>query len=177
MKYEFALQRLPDWSLEEQAIIDKTIECVLHLPEYKAIECLANYIYDTTQVSYVTISKLLTTEPTQLATQVFLQHGKIMANITYLTAGTPCENVLSQNIFYYPSGVQEQFPEDIYLQQQNIASYLGITLNDAENNAIGTVVLLHESTIHKPGFISHLLTIIAPTLEEYLLSKAEEQNQ
>lgn len=177
MKYEFALQRLPDWSLEEQATIDKTIECVLHLPEHQVIECLAHYIYNTTQVSCVTINKLVTTEPSQLATQVFLQHGKTMANITYYTAGTPCENVLSQSIFYYASGVQEQFPKDIYLQQQNIASYLGITLSDAENNAIGTVALLHESTILNPGFISHLLTIIAPTLEEYLLSKADEQSQ
>ena len=169
MRYEFAHQLLPDWSVDEQALIDKTIDCVLHLPDHKVIERLAQHIFAITQVDYVTISKVINNEPAELGTLTFLKHGKALDNVTYFAAGTPCENVLSHSIFYYPAGVQEQFPEDIYLQHLHVNSYLGIPLNDSENNAIGLVALLHETTILNPGFIDHLLNIIAPTLEEYLL--------
>ena len=170
MKYEFVHRRVGDWNFEEEKIINDTIDYVLNLHQQEVLVNLAKYIYNVTGVKYITISKSLPHDPSLLQTLIYLENGKILENLTYSIIGTPCENVLNNMICYYPTGIQEEFPEDVFLQHINVHSYLGIALKDADQNTIGSIALLHDQTIQNPGFVEHILTIIAPSLEDYLIS-------
>ena len=171
MKYEFVHHRNNDWNFEEEAIINKTIDLVKNLNQDQVLEKLAQHLFEITRVKYVLLGKPQLPDPTELRTLILLENGKVLDNMNYSIVGAPCENVLSYSICYYPLGIQNEFPQALLLQHLGVHSYMGITLKDSTNqNIIGIITLLHDKTIENPGFIEHILTIIAPALEEYILT-------
>lgn len=170
MKYEFAHRQVHNWSFKENAIINNTIDYVLTLNQQTVLENLATYIYKTTGIKFVAISRTLPEDTNYLQTLIFMGDGELLENVTYSIIGTPCENVLKNRISYYPTGVQEEFPDDVFLQHINVHSYMGVALCDTDQNTIGAIALLHDKTIENPGLLEHILTIIAPSLEEYLIN-------
>lgn len=61
-------------------------------------------------------------------------HGE---TFEYDIKGTPCENVVAKDLACYPSGVQGIFPEDAWLKDAGIESYLAIPLFDASGAPMG----------------------------------------
>jgi signal transduction histidine kinase len=76
-----------------------------------------------------------------LSTSAF---GKIVDNLSYELDGTPCENVINLKSCYYPTGIQELFPDDAMLRELGMQSYLGTALPDSEGNPIGLIAVLRR---------------------------------
>ncbi len=64
---------------------------------------------------------------------------ELQENIRYELAGTPCENVMSQETCLYPDHVQEAFPRDDLLREMSIECYVGTPLFDGEGHALGVL--------------------------------------
>jgi len=73
--------------------------------------------------------------------------GKLTDNITYALLGTPCANVIQNGMCIYPENVAGLFPDDEFLQKENIEGYLGIQLCDSSGKAFGILSLLYHSPI------------------------------
>jgi diguanylate cyclase (GGDEF)-like protein/PAS domain S-box-containing protein len=55
----------------------------------------------------------------------------------YDLAGTPCSHVLARELCYYPRDVARLFPEDRWLEENGIESYVAVPLFDAEDRPLG----------------------------------------
>jgi PAS domain S-box-containing protein len=62
---------------------------------------------------------------------------RIVDNIEFDLAGTPCEEVVKGPLCHFPTRVKERFPRDRPLAQMGIESYLGVPLCDAAGEVLG----------------------------------------
>lgn len=70
--------------------------------------------------------------------------GTFMESFEYELSDTPCDNVMGQELCYYGSGVQEQFPKDLLLKEMGIEGYIGAPLFNSSGKPLGIVVLLNK---------------------------------
>jgi len=169
MKYEFVHQRLDDWNFEEKAIINRTIQLVKQIDPARVLEVLAKHLYEITRVKYILISKAHTEDLSELSSLLFMANGELLDNAVYSTIGAPCQNVLSHSICYYPLGIQQEFPDALILQHLGVHSYMGVALKNLHQKNIGIITLLDDKSIENPGLVEHVLTIIAPLVEDYIM--------
>jgi len=111
--------------------------------------------------AYVFIGQLNPSDPLQVDTLAVYAHGKLAGNISYRLPGTPCENVLQRGVCFYPSGVQQDFPDDRLLQEMGVDSYAGTPLLDAQDKPLGILVLLDSTSINPAIITSSLIQLIA----------------
>lgn len=147
-------------------------ECVTFTGLYRGdnyFNDLALFLAEKTGVEYVLIGYLENGQMNKVSTVALYAHGKLVNNMSYTLAGTPCENVMGRNCCYYPSGVQQMFPGDKELQELNIDSYIGAPLFDNDKNPLGIIVLMNSKKIGNAGIIEKALDAIASRTENELL--------
>ncbi|MCI0595077.1 MAG: PAS domain-containing protein, partial [candidate division Zixibacteria bacterium] len=86
------------------------------------------------------------------------EYGK---NFEYALAGTPCENVVGKSLCLYPSGIQEQFPDDPILNETGAESYLGTPLSDSAGRPLGLLAVLHTEPMADEYDLRSILNIFA----------------
>ncbi len=86
---------------------------------------------------------------------------QIIDNISYELEGTPCCDVIADNMCYYPNNIQSLFPKDIFFQQNNIESYIGVPIHDVKNEVIGALILLFKRTIDVDKYWQAILNVFA----------------
>jgi transcriptional regulator with GAF, ATPase, and Fis domain len=62
---------------------------------------------------------------------------------SYRFPGTPCERVAAGSICATPTRLRELFPEDVWLQQIGVDSYVGVPMKNAEGKVLGHIAVLH----------------------------------
>lgn len=106
------------------------------------LQALVQQLAVTLQVKYAFLSELLT--PTQVSMHVFWAGDAFTDNFEYDIQGTPCENVFRNDHAYYAEQVQEKFPEDHWLQENGIESYLAIPVFDPEGKPYGHLGVMND---------------------------------
>ncbi|WP_051216374.1 EAL domain-containing protein [Ferrimonas futtsuensis] len=97
----------------------------------------------------------------QITTYSICSDGQIMENFTYDLAATPCENVAGRQTCVYQHKVQEQFPDDLILQELGIESYIGTPIYDPDNHPIGIMVVLDSKPLTQVKQVQEILEIFA----------------
>lgn len=113
------------------------------------------------EADYVLIGRVEDNQPDRVRTLAVCQGDKLMDNIVYELAGTPCENVVGQRICSYPSGVAEQFPKDVILVEMGVDGYAGIPLFGSDGQPLGILVALYKSPIRDPELAESLIGLFA----------------
>ncbi len=111
-------------------------------------------------VRYVIIGKVTGTEREKVKTLAFWDGNKIAENFVYDLKGTPCEKVVNRGVCYFPN-VQKQFPDDLFLVENHIMSYLGVPMFNIEKQLIGLVSVMDEKHIPHYDHYSSILNIFA----------------
>jgi PAS domain S-box-containing protein len=62
---------------------------------------------------------------------------------TYRFPGTPCQRVAAGHVCMTTQGLQQKFPEDLWLQQIGAESYVGVPMRNAQGRTIGHLAVLH----------------------------------
>ena len=105
------------------------------------------------------------------------EHGLPMElPFSYALAGSPCEQVVGQDLCMYPSGIQQRFPEDALLKEMEADSYMGTPLFARSGNALGIIALLHSKPIENPGLAESLLKIFSDRVSAEIERKQSERN-
>ena len=68
-------------------------------------------------------------------------------NFQYEIKGTPCEKVFQNDHAYFADQVQANFPEDHWLQENGIESYLAIAVYDPEGKPFGHLGVMHDGPL------------------------------
>jgi len=74
-------------------------------------------------------------------------NGAFIDNIEYELAGTPCAEVHKGEIRSYARAVQNKFPEDEFLRDMGMESYVGIPLMDAAGRCIGILAAMDTKAL------------------------------
>ncbi|HED13723.1 MAG TPA: PAS domain S-box protein [Gammaproteobacteria bacterium] len=122
---------------------------------------LVRHLAKMFNIDYAYIGVLSKDDPQQVNTLAMCDHGQIVDNISYLLAGTPCANVTGQSTCTYPSGVQQQFPEDRMLANMGVEGYIGTPLFDSRGAPLGILVVLDRKPLRHTEQVRELLEIFA----------------
>jgi diguanylate cyclase (GGDEF)-like protein/PAS domain S-box-containing protein len=87
--------------------------------------------------------------------------GKIADNFSYLIDDTPCADVMRQGTCVYPDNVQRLFPKDRLLAEMACEGYIGTPLFDAQNHAVGLVVVMSKKPLARTVNMREILEIFA----------------
>jgi PAS domain S-box-containing protein len=87
-------------------------------------------------------------------------NGEFDDGFEYCLEGTPCQNVINQQFRYYPSNVQQLFP-DKHLTDLDAEGYAALPLYDSAGQAIGLMAVLDGKPLQYPELIEAVLKIFS----------------
>ena len=102
-------------------------------------------------------------------------HGGQDDTFEYDLAGTPCEDVVQRQLCFYPSGIQQMFPQDAMLRQMDAEGYVGVPLIDSGGRCLGLVCALTRRPLASPKLAEALLKIFAIRASSELERKNYEE--
>ncbi len=123
---------------------------------------LAEQLCLVCQVDIAAIARIDPNRPDVAETIAFVRHGELLPNMTYDLQGTPCEQLASKKFCHFTSNVQDAFPENQYLRDLGIQSYMGVSLTASTGQQLGIIILEHTSIIPDPLQAELILKIAAP---------------
>lgn len=112
----------------------------------------------------------------QLRSLAYWSNGELLDPVEYDILGTPCEVILNQKEMYYcPTGIQQQFPAAIGLQQATVDCYLGVPLLDVNDESIGVLCLRHSEPLSRPQYAKSFMSVFAARVSAELQRQRAQQ--
>jgi PAS domain S-box-containing protein len=102
----------------------------------------ARYLAQVLRVRYALVSEFANQAKTRVRSLAVWQGDEFGENFEYDLSNTPCERVLAGKMCHYSQGIQALFPDDSYLVEAGVESFLGIPLIDSEGNVLGHLAVL-----------------------------------
>jgi len=136
---------------------------------------LVHHLARALKVRYAFIGELISTN--RVRTQTVWAGDGFAENFEYDLVGTPCENVVRTATCFYPSGVQDLFPNDHILTDLGVESYLGTPLSDAEGNTQGLLVVMDDRPMTGGRLARRLLPVFAARAGAELGRRRAEEQQ
>jgi len=93
----------------------------------------------------------------------------------YDSKGTPCELVIKKGLVFYPKNVQQFFPEDQWLKDFHIESYLAIPLLDLDGKPVGHMGVAHDKPLTEPSSAQSILQVFSTRAGAELLRMRAEK--
>ncbi len=124
---------------------------------YSLVECLARLL----KMDHAFISELIEPNCDRVRVIAGISDGQPIDGMEYELMGSPCEQVVQQGFCLYCDSVQQCFPEDLYLQETGVESYVGVSLIDSTGSVMGLICTSHSQPIADTQFIEEVLTIFA----------------
>jgi len=107
------------------------------------------------------IGVLDTEDSKSINTLSVCRQGLLVDNFSYDLRHTPCENVVSPSFCYYPTSIQQDFPQDLMLGEMGVESYMSIPLFSGSGQTLGLIVMLNNQPIPFSDQSQTLLEIVA----------------
>lgn len=80
----------------------------------------------------------------------------------YPLAGSAAAEIAIGNPSIHPSGVQELFPTDTFLREVGAQAFVGVPLNDSNQQTLGLIVAVYRRAFGNVRFAKSMLEILAP---------------
>ncbi|MFA5170489.1 MAG: EAL domain-containing protein [Sulfuriferula sp.] len=123
---------------------------------------LVRSLYQLFHADYVLIGQLDEVGGLRVQTLAVCAQGKIIENMVYGLAGTPCEHVMESGTCVFPTAVQSLFPQDKFLIDHAIEAYIGTPLLDGRlATPTGIIVMLSRQEMSQVVQIKEILEIFA----------------
>jgi len=130
------------------------------------------------RVKYASLAELV--EGTRLRTVARCVDGRLVDNVEYSLAGTPCAGVLDGSVCHIRDGVAELFPRDEGLRRMGAASYVGTALRASAGEVLGIVNAIHDrplDEIVRPEGVLQVFAARAAAELERLRAEREVERQ
>ncbi len=122
---------------------------------------LVQYLSKTLQVDYAFVGELIRPEEDSIKTLAVYGKGQILDNFEYHLAGTPCQNVVGQELCVYPETVQQLFPDDQMLPEMAAESYAGMPIFETTGQTLGLISIIDSQSFDDISLIKEVLKIFA----------------
>ena len=119
-------------------------------------------------VDYAFIGEFIDEDEPSIRTVGLSRKGQQQPSVTYALAGTPCDHVVGREPRYWPSHLQERFPDDEMLGELEVHSYLALPLSSTDDEPLGLLAVLHGEPMEGPEEMIPALRILAARAEDEL---------
>ncbi len=140
------LESLKEGYTREKDLLLSIFEATSPLTGEAFMRSLTKELATVLKVRYALIGEVID-DRKKVITLALWANGEFVPNIVYGLAGTPCDNVVNQVMRYYPCDIRKLFPEDRFLVEMDVESYIGVPLFDPGGNALGVMAALHDGPI------------------------------
>ena len=106
-------------------------------------QSLVRHLAEAIGVPYAVVAEFADVN-TRIRTLAFWARDRIVDNIEYEYAGTPCAAVVRGDFCHHSTGVSELFPQAKPLVELGIDSYLGVPFLDGHGNVLGHLAVFDE---------------------------------
>ena len=159
----------PGWTSEERNLLDQAVEFTLDKAgNADFIELASLFLSQISAVDYTMISQLNPQEQFKIQALSVAHYGELQTTLVYKLEGRSCEQIFGEKLFSSPFQVQNYLPGNSDLLTLGIESYIGVTLNDENEEPIGLLVLMHCKPFIRVAFFEALLGIFSLPLEKEL---------
>jgi len=121
---------------------------------------LALSLADISQRDYIVIGSYSEDDPDRIKSIAYCIKGQIGGNFSYDIKDSPCEKVLKGDLCIYKNNVHKLFPNDNFLSENNIRSYMGKSLVNSKGHPIGIIVIM-DSLPHENENLEDILNIFS----------------
>ncbi|MFA5262630.1 MAG: PAS domain S-box protein, partial [Opitutaceae bacterium] len=112
-------------------------------------------------IGFVFLGKRIQGPGRRIRTVAFWANGRLVDNIEYDLAGTPCEFALGNELKLYTKDLAGRFPKDDLIAQMKIESYLGVPLLARDGRSIGNLVAMDTQAMPDNPALLSLFNIFA----------------
>ncbi|MDW8107848.1 MAG: ATP-binding protein [Armatimonadota bacterium] len=148
-------------------------------PQQTGLEFISQLFVRVSQAlgtAHVYLGRLAT--PEQVEGILYAVGGELRAPFNYVLHGTPCADVVTQGVCFFPRNVQALFPEDRVLQEMGIESYIGAPLHDPQGRVIGIFWIADTKPLPELPSLTELFRVITVrATHELLRDQAEREAQ
>ena len=133
-------------------------------------QTLVRHITQTLHVHFAMVTECANVEKTRVRTLAYAEDDRLLENIEYDLAGTPCSIVMQGRDFYYPYDVELNFSQDA-----GIESYVGVPIYDRVGQVIGHIAIYDQRPLlNQQKYLSILRIFAARSGAEIERNVAEE---
>ena len=130
-------------ALPEDAALRTIVEGVESATGERFFASLVEHLAVALGVQYAFVSEL-SQDRQRFRTLALWGRGRLLDNLEFPVAGTPCEAVLNGEMSHHPDRLQERFPADRGLVDWGVHSYCGVPLLDAGGTVVGHLAILDD---------------------------------
>jgi PAS domain S-box-containing protein len=102
---------------------------------------LARYAAQSLGARYAFVAETLNENESQ--SLAYWEGSDFGAGFSYRFPGTPCQRVAQGYVCSTSSGLWEKYPEDKWLKQIGVESYIGVPMKNAQGQTVGHIAVLH----------------------------------
>lgn len=118
-------------------------------------------LYDFSSADFILIGLVRPGTEDQVDTRKVLNQGTVVPNFTYVLTGSPCEKVYTSEACYFERNVAKQFPTDVFLTEQHVESYVGMSLLDNDHKPFGVLAILFCKALPDKENLLHLMKVVS----------------
>lgn len=123
---------------------------------------LVSHLSPAMGVRYAFVGELVEGKMELVRTLAVWAGNEYGENLSYQIQGAPCERVLTQGVpCFYPYGVQEEFPADVFLSAIGAESYYGLPLLDRGGHVLGLLAVIHDQPFSLLPGMEEMLIVFA----------------
>jgi diguanylate cyclase (GGDEF)-like protein/PAS domain S-box-containing protein len=149
------------------------------------LRSLVRHLAGALGMEYAFISEVVDEAATRVRLLALWEVDGYSKLFEYDLRGTPCEKVVGQQACYHPAGVWQLYPEDRWIVETRIESYIGVPLFDREDRPLGHLAVLSTRPLGEDLPAMSILRIFAAraaaeierNLAEEALAKEKELAQ
>lgn len=132
-------------------------------------------LYEFSHADFILIGLVRRGQEQLVDTKTVLKNGTRVPNFTYSLRGSPCEKVYAQDACYFESGVAALFPDDVFLTEQQVESYIGMPLLDGEGKPVGILAMLFCQPLADKQNLLQLMKVVSVRVSAELRRHQLEQ--
>ena len=125
------------------------------------LRSLVRHLADALGMQYSFVSEVVDETATRVRLLALWEISDYSPLFEYDLRGTPCEHVVGREISFRPSGVWRLFPEDRWIVETRIESYIAVPLFDRTHRPLGHMAVMSTSPVGEDVPALSILKIFA----------------
>ena len=122
---------------------------------------LVSNLASALRVAYVLVAECTDDTKTYVRTLAFWGRNRLVDDIEYALAGTPCQGVIDGSVGRYPDNLQRLFPDDTDLATLNARGYLGVPILNRDGEVAGHLAVIDDKPLPEDEMTTALLRTFA----------------
>ncbi len=139
------------------------------------LRSLVRHLAGALGTEYAFVSEVANEEASRVRLLALWEVDDYRPGFEYDLKGTPCERVVGREICFLPSGVWKLFPEDRWIVETRIESYIAVPLFDRANRPLGHMAVLSTSPVGEDVPALSILKIFAARAAAEIERKLTEE--